>query len=800
MTTFVQDFRYSLRKLTKQPGVTAISVLALTLGIGLTTTMFSIVYGALHRGLPFSEPHRIMHLERNNLAEDIQSMEVTVHDYYDWREQQTSFNDLAAFYSGTTNLSGSEGRPERFDGAFMTDNAFSVLGVQPFLGRAFQEGDDDPGAAAVVVLGYDAWQNRFGGDTDVLGRTVRLNSEPTTVIGVMPEGFRFPISEDLWLPMKQDPLELERGTGITLEVYGRLNDGVSMDEAAVEFATIAKRLEMEYPETNEGVGSVIKPYTKEYIGDEVTALLYTMLAAVFLVLLIACTNVANLLLARAIQRSKEVAIRASLGATRFRIIMQFLTETLVVAMVGAVLGLGIAWTGVRLFNNAIADTQPPFWIDIKIDGIIVLFVVGLTVITTIVAGVLPALRASGANVNEVLKDESRGSSSLRIGKLSKALVTAEIALSCGLLVGAGLMAKSVVQLRTFDYPFEANLYTARLGLFKGDYPDQASRTQFFEELRMRLGGLAGVEAAALGTALPGLGSGGVRFALEGDAYERDQDYPTARWAAVTPGYFDAFGVELSQGRDFGVQDAQDNLPVAIVNQSFAESPLGRRIRQGTSDTVAWMTIIGIAPDMMMDGLDNDDPEPEGIYVAVAQNDLRFMSLAVRATAAPMALAGAIRTAVNTIDADLPLYWVDTLDGRVGQAYWFYNVFGVLFMVFGGAALFLAAVGLYGVMSFSVSRRTQEIGIRMALGADDRDVVGLIMKQGLWQLGIGLTLGLGVAALLSRGLEIVLFQVEPWDPMIFVVISGVLLLVGLAANFIPAKRATRVDPVVALRYE
>ncbi|HEX9727208.1 MAG TPA: ABC transporter permease [Gemmatimonadales bacterium] len=805
MMTLGKDLRYSVRMLFKNPGLTAIAVVALTLGIGLTTTMFSIVYGALFRGLPFPESSRIMHLERNNLSQDIESMEVTIHDYRDWRAQQASFNGLAAFWNGTVNLSGVEGRPERFDGAFMSDNAFAVLGVQPQLGRAFRPEDDQPGAPYVAVIGWTMWQHHFDGDPDILGRTVRLNSRPATIIGVMPEGFAFPLSEEIWLPMQVNPDTMARGEGTTLEVYGRLADGVSEEQAAAAMATIAHRLEMEYPGTNEGIGAHIKPYTEEYIGDDVSTLLFTMLAAVFLVLLIACTNVANLLLARAVQRSKEVAIRSSLGATRFRVVMQFLTETFAIVAVGAAAGIGLAWVGVRLFNNAIVDTQPPFWIDIRIDTVAVVFVVALSLVATLIAGVLPALRASGANVNEVLKDESRGSSSMRIGRVSKGLVTAEIALSCGLLVAAGLMIKSVVKLRTIDYGFPTEVLTARVGLFETGYPDQERRVQFFDGLQTRLNGMPGVTAAALGTALPGLGSGGFRFALDGAAYDKDQDYPTARWAAVSPGYFSTFETEVTQGRDFSVQDTENNLPVVVVNESFVkhffpgESPLGRRIRTGTSETEEpWMTIVGVVPDLLMDGIQNEDPE--GMYVPIAQTDLRFVSLVLRTQGEPMTLASNLRDEVIAIDTDLPLYWVDTLGDRISQANWFYDVFGILFMVFGAAALFLGAVGLYGVMSFSVTSRTQEVGIRMALGAQNRDVVGMIMRQGLWQLGIGLAVGLGIAALLSRGLRIVLFQVEPWDPIMFISVAVTLLAVGLLASFIPARRAARIDPVVALRYD
>jgi predicted permease len=806
MVSLAQDLRVSLRKLIQHPALTAISVVALGLGIGLTATMFSIVYGGLYRGLPFDEPHRLMHLERNNVEAGIESMEVTVHDYYDWAAQQTTFSDLAAFYTGTANLSGTEGRPERYDGAFMTDHAFRTLRAGALLGRGLQEGDDDPGAAPVVVLGYDVWQNRFNGDPDVVGRTVRLNAQPTTVVGVMPEGFLFPIRERLWMPMNQDPNAIRRGDGYSLEVFGRLKDGVSLDQASAELSTIAARLAAEYPETNRGVNAVIKPFTEEYVGEEPATLLHTMLAAVFLVLLIACANVANLLLGRAVQRSKEVAIRSSLGATRTRIAVQFLNETLVLAGAGAVLGLGIAWLGIRLFNNAIAPTNPPFWIRIALDGPALVFVVGLTLLATLLAGVLPALRASGGNVNEVLKDESRGSSSLRLGRVSRALVVAEIALSCGLLVAAGLMVKSVIQLRTFDYGFDTGVFTARVALFEGDYPSPESRRQFYDELLAGLGGIGGVEAAGLGTVLPVLGSNGSLVAIEGRTYATELDHPGVRFGSISPGYFAAFGVTVAQGRDFGPEDRTGAVPVAIVNQSFAsrhfgaDSPLGRRIRLSPLDTASvWRTVVGVVPDLLMDGIENE--APEGVYLPLSQDDARFMSLVLRpAGGHAMSLTAAVREAVNRLDPDMPIYFVDTLLGRVDQETWFYRIFGALFMVFGVAALFLGAVGLYGVMSFAVSRRTQEIGIRMALGAKQPDVLRMVLRQGVLQIGIGLAIGVVIAGLLGQGLRIVLFEVEPLDPVMFALITALLFLVGMLASYIPARRASVVNPVEALRYE
>ncbi len=806
MDSILKNIRYGVRMVLKNPALAVISIIALTLGIGLTTTMFSIVYGALYRGLPFEQAHRLMHLERNNLSQDIESMEVTIHDFVDWREQQTTFEGIAAFYQGTVNVAGSEGRPDRYDGAFISASAFQLIGAQPHLGRTFREGEDRPEAEPVIILGYNAWRDRYGSDPGVVGSVIRVNGESATIIGVMPEGFAFPIAEEVWVPLRMNPLEIERGQGLTLEVLGRLKDGVTVDQANAEFSTIARRLELEYPETNEGVGVAIKPYTEEYIGEEPARLLWTMLAAVFGVLLIACANVANLLLARATLRSKEVAVRTALGASRIRVIAQLLTETVVLSALGGILGLGVGWIGVTLFNRAIVDTDPPFWIDIKIDPVAVLFVLALVLVSAVIAGIIPAVKSSGSDVNEVLKDESRGSSSLRIGKFSRALVVVEIALSFGLLVAAGLMIRSVTKLRNIDYGFAPEeIFTARVGLFETDYPDDPSRVRFFDEVQERLGALPGVRSAAISTNLPGLGSGRSRIGIDGETYDRDQDYPLARQNVVSPGYFETFGVRVLQGREFVAQDREGVLPVAIVNQSFVEtffpgeSPLGRRFRVGDSETEEpWLMVVGVVPDLFMGGPENEDPE--GFYVPMAQNVARFMFMIARTDANAIALAPLVRDEVVAVDENLPIYWVRTLEGAIAESTWFYTVFGTLFVVFGGVALFLAAIGLYGVMSFAVSRRTKEVGVRMALGAGRGDVMKLVLKQGLWQLAVGVVLGAGLGALLSRGLQDILFEVGSLDLLTFVAIAIVLVSTGILASLVPARRATRVDPMVALRYE
>ncbi|HYH80687.1 MAG TPA: ABC transporter permease, partial [Longimicrobium sp.] len=499
--SLLKDLRHGARKLVRNPGFSAISIVTLALGIGLTTTMFSIVYGALMRGLPFEDGERVVSIRGANPARDQDELGVSQHDLADYRAQQRSFEGLGAFTNGTMSVSGTE-KPERFDGAYISANGFELIRAKPLLGRTFRPGEDAVGAPALVILGHDIWQNRYGGDRGVLGRTIRVNGEQAEIIGVMPPRFAFPASDKLWVPLRE-PMAARRGEGTDLFVFGRLKPGVSMDAANVEIAGIARRLATQFPESNKDLTAFVEPYTKSFIGKEPTLLLQTMLFAVFLVLLIACANVANLLLSQAAMRAREVGIRTAMGASRGRIIMQFLTEPLALALVAAAIGVGLAFFGVKLFNDAIASTEPPFWIDIKIDGPILLFVLGITLFATFVSGVLPAIRASGANVNEVLKDESRGASSFRGGMISRVLVVFEIALSVGLLVAAGLTIKSVTRLRNMDFGFPTKtIFTARVALPETVYGDSAAQVRFFDQLYGRLSEIQGVEGYTLTGMLP----------------------------------------------------------------------------------------------------------------------------------------------------------------------------------------------------------------------------------------------------------------------------------------------------------
>jgi putative ABC transport system permease protein len=807
MDMFLKDVRYGARMLIRNIGTSAISVIALALGIGLTAMMFSIIWGAILRGLPFDRPEQLLNIARTDLAESVDRMGVSVHDYTEWQAQQRSFVDLAAFYTGTLNISGID-RPERLDGAFITPNAFRMLGAQPMLGRGFTDDDDRVGADNVILLSHDTWRTRFGGDASVIGRVIRANGRPTTIIGVMPDGFAFPNNEQAWTPLRPNPSAVPRNEGTWLSVFGRLREGVTMEQAAADMAAIAGRLEAAFPETNEGIGTTVQPYVRAFLGKEPIALLFTMQGAVFMVLLIACANVANLLISRAAARSREVGIRTAMGASGIRIVRQFLTESFILSAAGALAGLGIAWIGIALFNRAIADTDPPFWIDIRLDGTVLMFVLAVTALASLLAGAIPAWQAARANVADVLKDQSRGASSFRLGRISRALVVTEIALSAGLLVGAGLMIKSVTQIRTVVFPFETEVFTARVGLPEAQYGDAEAQRRFFDDLLPRLRQMPGIEDAGLMGSLPALGAAVERFAVDGATYADDRDYPRTRTVLASPGAFNALGVAPTEGRDFGDQDRSGALPVAIVNASFARrffegrSAVGGRVRIGDSSSNAeWRTIVGVVPDMYVGGLDDDDEVGEALYMPLAQSSARFMSIVVRPRSGdPMLMAQPVRDAVAGADADLPIYFVETLRSAIDADNWFFMVFGTLFMVFGGVALFLASVGLYGVMSTSVRQRTREMGVRMALGAKVGDVRGLVMKQGLIQLAIGLVLGLALALGVSNLLQMLLFEVNPRDPGIYLAIGVVLSATAAAACLVPAIRATRVDPMHALRYD
>jgi predicted permease len=812
MTGLARDLRYGIRMLAKNPGLSLAAVLAFALGIGLSTAMFSIVYGVILRGLPFEKPEQLLHIENNNPSKDQQSLEVFLPDYLELRKRQKSFEDLAAFSEGTLNLSGDE-KPERYEGAFVTPNTFDLVRVKPLLGRGIQRGEDSPQAEPVVVLGYGLWQARYNADPKVIGRQVRVNGELGTIVGVMPQGFAFPIAHQVWVPLRLDPAKNVRGRGETLEVFGRLKEGVSIDQARAELGGIMQGLAKEFPETNKGVGAVVKPYTEEYIGEEPRALLVTMLGACLAVLLLACVNVASLVMSRASKRTREIAIRSSLGADRRRLIGQLLTESVLLSLVGALLGVLLAYVGLKAFNAAIAQSEPPFWLKIAIDPAALLFALGATLLAGLVSGLVPAFQASRTDVNEVLKDEGRGSSSLRMGIFTRIVVILEVGISCLLLIGAGLMIQNVLKMGDRVEVETANLFTARIALFESAYPEETQRLRFFETLLARLREDPSVVSAAASTYLPASGTWAPRFAMEGATYPTKEDQPRAHIAWVSSGFVRTFNAEVLRGRDFDARDNAASLPVVLVNSSFAkkfwpgQDPIGRRIRFSDADDPAaepWRTVIGVVPDLGMTELDDigdNELGSEGFYFPLTQDCPGFVSVVVRTRDAnPLAITEKVRAHVTALDKDLPIYFVRSMEEVVAQSGFFQNLFATLFAIFGLVALVLASVGIYGVIAFSVEQRTQEIGIRMALGARQSSVLGLILRQGMLQLLFGLGLGLIMAWPAAKLLGNILVGVQPHDPPTFVGVCLLLASVALLACWIPAQRASRTDPLVAIRYD
>ena len=797
----MSDVRLALRMIGKQPGMAALAVIALALGIGLTTTMFSIVNGAVLRGLPFPESDRILHVAPFNIA-DQDDLDTRVHTYAEFVARQQSFEQLAAFQVQLANVVGPDGIPERYQGARLSANTLRLLKAAPLLGRDFRDDESRPGAEPVVIIGERVWQERFDRSPDVLGQALRVNGVAMTVIGVMPASFRFPSNHEIWPSLVLDPDNTKIGEGPGLEVIGRLRPGVSHDQASAEMATLWQQLQLEYPGRYDGHTTEVKTFIEEFIGSETISALYTMLAAVFGVLIIACANVANLVLARAAVRGREIAVRTALGASRAGVVRLMLVEVGLLAAAGAVAGIAIAQAGITLFNRGIADTSPPFWIDIRIDQTVLLFVVFASVVAALAAGIVPAVRASRADLLAVMNDEGRGNSSLRLGRFSRGLVVVEMALSFGLLVVSALVIQSIVNVGRADFGFAMDdVWSARLAITGDAYAGDADRQRFAETLLPRLAALPGARSAAIATNLP---MGGPRYLvkLPGREYAEERDYHPTRGLIISEGYFETLDVAV-EGRAFDRREA-GGAPAVIVNETFARTyfprgALGESLALATGADQEWRTIVGVVPDLGI-GRAPGDTFPHAIYLPLSQVAAGTLTLLVRTDGAPLDLTAAARDAVRAIDPNLPIFNVFTVRQSIDNQAWAFRVFGTLFTTFGVAALFLATVGLYGVMAFAVSRRTQEIGVRMALGAAGRDVLRLVLGQGLVQVVAGMALGIGLAAALGSAMQLLFFDVSPHDPLTYLVVGVVLGATGLLASLVPARRASRVDPMEALRVQ
>jgi putative ABC transport system permease protein len=805
MRSVLQEMRHALSHLRHSPGFTVLAIAILGLGLGVTLYMFTFVKAYMLTPLPYPHAERIMHVERTDPLHGFDGMEVTQHDFVEWRQVQESFSALAAFHAHPVILADSN-LPNRFDGAYITPSAFDVTAVEAFIGRTLVPEDAKPGAPDVIVLGYDVWQNRYGGDPAILGETIRVNGVPTTVVGVMPPGFRFPVNQNVWLPMEIDLTQFDRGDGFTVQVFGRLKPNVTLGQARAEFATVAAALAERY-EQNENITAAIKPFQHEFVSSESRTVVSAMFVSVLFVLIIACSNVANLMLARTVARRKDIAVRSALGASRWRLLAHVLTETLALAAAGAVIACFLADFGLDMTNKALvaADKPRPFWIDLSIDWKVLTFGACAAIASGLVAGLVPSVRATRMDVNEYLKEGAKGSGSA--SRLSRSLVTAQIAFSCILLVCSGLMIRSVVNLNAQPLGIDAaNLLTGRIGLPGTQFPDVASRLRFFDRLVERLEAHPEVRGATAAWSYPGIDGWLRSYRTRDMEVPESGQLPWTNYAGVMNNYADMLGIELLRGRWFDSRDLADSEPVAVIDQGFAREifpdvdPIGQQIMIGAPDdgSARWRTIIGVTEELLLDQL--DDPHHPATFVPLAQAPSGLLTVAVRTRGEPLAFSQALHEAVFAIDRNIPVYAVRTLDNWIWAGSFTAQLVSVLFSAFGVLALILAAAGIYGVLAYSVSQRTREIGVRRALGAIDGSILGMVLGQAGWQLGIGLGLGLVCAVGFARLLSSMLRGVSAFDPLTLVAAAMTLSIVALVASLLPAMRALKVHPMEALRYE
>ena len=803
MAGLLSDFRFGVRMILKRAGTSMLAIIALALGIGLTTTMFSIVNGAILRGLPFEESDRFVHMGRL-IKGETDDREVPLHDFVDWRDRQKVFSDFIAFSPVQVIVSGQGIDADRYRGVNMSAGTLKLLRVAPIRGRDFNAGDERPGAPPVALISYRIWETQFRSEPSAVGSAIRINGKPTEVIGILPPKFAFPQSQDVWLPLTME-LAPKRGEGRTLEVLGRLKPGESMSTATTAMIAIAAELEAEHPE-NKNVSVQLKTFIEEFIGGEVISTLFTMLGAVFGVLLIACANVTNLQLARALERSREIAIRTAIGAERWRIIRQLLVEGLLLAGTGALMGTGIAAAGVTWFNAGIAGTNPPFWIDIRIDATVLAFVTALGVTAALLSTVLPALRVTRKGSGDLLKDQGRGSTSLRAGLLSRVLVGFAVTLSCALLLVSGLMIKSVIQSGRVTYAFRTtDVLLGRTILEERSYKDNAALVDVVDRLQAKLNVVGGVRRASISTSEPG-GGGNVYLTRQGEQFPPPDNAPTVRRIAVTPSFFETEGLQPTAGRVLNDTDRAGTVPVVVVTQDLAnkyfpgKSPVGQQIRLTRAPAQPWWTIVGVVPTLQSTVARGNSGTNtfETAFVPFSQAPDRNLTLLLSAGETPLTAASGMRQAVRSVDQDLPIFQVDSFAELLYRRNWPVRIFGGLFMAFGLSALLMASVGLYGVLAYGVRLRTQEIGVRMALGAGRKQVIRMILRQGLIVVGVGLAVGLGIGLLLGPAMSALFFNTSARDPVVFGSTIGLLFTTGVIASLVPAMRAASVDPLTALR--
>ena len=795
------DIRLSLRTLAKNPGFTAVAVLMLAIGIGVNATVFTVTNAVLFKGFPLVQGNdRLRYISYKN-----SNCCVSYPDFLDWRAQSKSFEDMAIVHGVGIALTDSSGFPDNLSGNENSAGVFKLVGATPIMGRDFTAADEMPGAAPVAILNYGFWERRYGKDPAIIGRTMRMNGALTTYIGVMPQGFSFPQTVDVWVPLVQTPKVMNRENRDTWVVVARLAKGVTDQTAQAEMDIIGKRLATEYPVSNRELLPDVQSFTQFFIGPNGAMIYGSMWGAVGFVLLIACANLANLLLARAIGRSREISIRIALGAGRWRIIRQLLIESVMLSGLGGFLGWWIAKWGVHSYALAMASKSSWIVLDYSMDQGVLAYLIAISIGTGLLFGLAPALRLSRLDVNASLKDGGRGATGGgRAKHLSGLLVTGEMALAVVLLAGAGVMIRSYLKIHTADIGANtANVLGGSVTLPSEKYPRPEDKIAFFDGLLTRLKAMPGVESVATADGYPASGSNKFSYQLAGDApEERRRKLSTLK---ISPAYFKVVKAAMLSGREFNDADVLSAPPVAIVNQLFAstywpgEDPLGKRFRLFEGDNLeVWRTVVGVASNIIQNDQTRQKFDPV-VYLPYRQKPGGGAWILVRTSVPPAGLTTAFRQAAQAVDPGLPLYGPMAISERM-ERFWDSRFYGSLFLIFAAIALLLASIGLYTVIAHSVSQRTQEIGVRIAIGGTPRDILKLVFRQGMLPLAIGLTVGLAASFAVNRLLQSMLVQVSPADPITLVVASAMLILAGTLGCLIPARRAMRVDPVVALRNE
>ena len=815
MRNLLSDFRFSLRLLRRNPGFSAAAIVVLALGIGANTAIFSVVNAVLLRPLPFDDPSRIMQVWHVPPAKSFPGMTmfaVSPANYLDWHSQSSSFEQMAAYGFRSFTVGGTE-RPEAIQAGTVAPDFFPLLRVQPLLGRTFTPDEDQPGQGHVVVLGYNFWRDHFASDRNVVGHNILLDGETYSVVGVMPEFFRFPSWAKVWVPLAWDNATRAVRGNHNYAVIARLKKNVDIHQAQAELSAISTRLEQLYPEDDKGWGATILPLREQLVGD-VRAALLVLLGAVAFVLLIACANVANLVLAKTLARRKEIAIRTALGASRLVVLRQILAETVLLSVAGGALGLVLAYFGVTLIVKVLGDRIPPF-MQVTLDVPVLVFTLLLSVVAGVLAGLIPSVRFTKADVNEALKQgQSRGTSDARGGGTRRLLVVSEVALSLVLLIGAGLMIRSLWELRKVQPGFDAhNVLTLTVPMPRNRFSSPSGEINFFQEALTRVRALPGVESAGVIDDLPLNGGGSHQpFTIEGRPVPPMSEQPEVDVRVVSPGYLRAMHIPILRGRDITDSDVAGRPAAVLISDSLArrfwpnEDPIGRHITLTFYANVV-REIVGIVGDTKQDSL--DETRPSGvIYHALAQLTApptepwrSFpMSFAVRTSSDPMNSVTAVTGAIHQAAPDLPVVDVMSMNEILAQSVSPQRFNMLLLACFAGLALVLAAVGIYSVLSYTVRRRVREIGIRMALGASNQDVVRMILADGLKPILIGVVLGLAAALALSRVVSSLIYGVRATDPLTFAAVALLLLIVGIFATILPAYRATRIEPVRILREE